>query len=98
LQSDLLGAVFFFVFRLLESHHLSLSHSFFHFPCLSLVRRQLQLLLLLLPRSSSFLNSPFSERLSVVECTGRWGRGSSKTLIPSNPKPPSWLLQQARLK
>lgn len=36
LQSDLLGAVFFFVFRLLESHHLSLSHSFFHFPCLSL--------------------------------------------------------------
>lgn len=36
LQRDLLGAVFFFVFRLLESHHLSLSHSFFHFPCLSL--------------------------------------------------------------
>ncbi len=36
LQRDLLGAVFFFVFRLLESHHLSLSHSFFRFPCLSL--------------------------------------------------------------
>lgn len=36
LQRDLLGAVFFVVFRLLESHHLSLSHSFFHFPCLSL--------------------------------------------------------------
>jgi hypothetical protein len=45
---------------------------------LSLVRRPLQLLFLLLPRSSSFLNSLFWERLSILECTGRWGRGSFK--------------------